>query len=141
MDLALDRAYDQLSAFDRPKRRIEVRVRAIKRRDSDIVDHALRHVAVQVQRQTDRYARPDQRSNPCGDLAVDIVILFGDGRAVVRQQDSVPRTVLREHLEHLADNAIEGILGDHAARLSLCIEQWNDIEAKSLARLEEARDG
>ena len=65
-------------------------------------------------------------------------ILLGDGRAVLRHQDAVPRALLLQQRQHLADDAVEGVLRDRADRAGRGEDQRHDLEAEALAGREVA---
>ena len=94
---------------------------------SAAVDHAVRHVAVQVERRHDRHIRADDVANHAEDRAVRVAVLGGDHGAVVADVDTVERHRRLQPRPHLRQGFLEECVVDRAACLDEADQDGNGL--------------
>ena len=95
---------------------------------------------MEVQGHADGHVGPDERPHPGRNLAIGVGVLLGYGRAVLGKQNAVPGPALPQQLQHLADDAVEGVLRDRPDGSGMGIYERRQLEAKGLSSLDESRD-
>ena len=105
-------------ALEQPRRalagggHVDVRIGAIGDEAVGMLDHRARDVGVQVEARDDGNAGADDLAHAREQLALAVVEMLGDHRAVQVEVDAVDRPGLRSRASHLADDALVRVRGD-----------------------------
>ena len=95
-----------------------MRVRAVADKGVDRIDHAVRHVGVQVEGRDDRHVRPDDAAHQFEQHAFRIVLLGRHRRAVGADIDAVERQRRGQPALDRGEQFLEEVVLDRPVRLA-----------------------
>ena len=130
--VSAQRSRDDPGALERPLPGVEMRVRPVQRRHRALLDHALRHVRVQIERDAERGVRADGGPDTGDELTVGVQGVLGNRRPVLREQHRIPGAVPAEQLEELVREPLERVGGHDTHRVRLRERQRHDLEVEPL---------
>ena len=102
------------------------------------IDHELRRVAVQIEADGDGNVRADDLAHPGDQLALAVVEMFGDHRAVQVEADAVERAGRGDAGDDLAGDALVGLAGDMGGGNRAGPQHRDHVPARSAAMIDAA---